>query len=420
MSHFFNEIIDNAIEAIFYNHNIENAHKALEDLKKIASEGDADAMYLVARCYAGKDFCWKYFEFPENNVLVNKYLKESIINGSAIGVIGSMRAGALTEELERKMPFSSIKEAWNQVYEKAQNGNAFCQNMIGNSYYWLDIVHINNIDPNKYEDEESWKQFLNKMMKRSIPWYEKAFKNGMSFAGRNLITIYEKGEEGIIEPEPHKALEVEKLGASLGYPEWKEKYGTRLIETDEDEKKGVELCRVAAEEGQKIGWYEVARAYQRGKAYPIDYKKSLQAAENGIGCMDDFNCCEIAAELYLGDYVGVEKNYERAVYLLERAKQQGSEYVITRLAFCYLLGLGCKKDVEKALLLMNDIINEDEDFEDEYLNYCLGFIFSEGIQVKKNIKKAIQFWEQDADTFKPSKEAIQQYKRTWYGKWIKK
>lgn len=419
MDFFFNETIDNAIDAIFYKHNIEKAHKALEDLKKLADKGDADAMYLIARCYGGRDFCWKYFNFPKNDALVYKYLKESIINGSAIGVIGSMRAGALTDELERKMPFASIKEAWEQVYEKAKNGNAFCQNMIGNSYYWLDIIRINNIDSNSYDDK-SWIKFLRAMMKESIPWYEKAFENGVSFAGRNLITIYEEGEEGIIEPEPHKAIEVEKLGAKLGYPEWKEKYGTRLIETDEDEKKGVELCRIAAEEGQKIGWYEVARAYQRGKAYPIDYKKSLEAAENGIDCVDDINCCEIAVELYLEEYEGIEKNYERAVYLLEKSKDTNRDSIIPKLAFCYLLGLGCPQNTDEALNLIKDLIEDDVD--DKYLDHCIGVMFAEGIGFKKNIKKAIAFWQKNVDeeNFSFSKYALNQYKRTWYGKWVKK
>ena len=50
-----------------------------------------------------------------------------------MGVLGAMRCGMLTPEMEEAMPFASLREAWNAVYEKAQAGCLFAMNMIGNT-----------------------------------------------------------------------------------------------------------------------------------------------------------------------------------------------------------------------------------------------------------------------------------------------
>ena len=48
------------------------------------------------------------------------------------------------------MPFATLKEAWNAVYEKAQAGCLFAMNMIGNTYFWLDVVRIENKGPQDF------------------------------------------------------------------------------------------------------------------------------------------------------------------------------------------------------------------------------------------------------------------------------
>ena len=46
--------------------------------------------------------------------------------GSAAAVLGALRMDLLTPELKEIMPFDSIKEAWEVICEKAENGCAFC------------------------------------------------------------------------------------------------------------------------------------------------------------------------------------------------------------------------------------------------------------------------------------------------------
>lgn len=419
MKYWFNEIVDSAIAAIYYDFNIEKAQEAMQKLETAANNNDADAMYLLARCYGGKDFCSVYYEFPEDALKMKKYMEKSIINGSALGVIGSMRSGMLSEQMKKEMPFSSLLEAWEQVYAKAEAGCAFCQNMVGNAYYWLDILDITETNESNFENQELWFNHLHKMVKQSIFWYEKAFQNGMSFSGRNLVNLYENGGAyELCSPDVNKAIAIEKLGAELGYPEWKEKYGTRLIETGKDERRGVQLCEEAALQGYKIGWFEVAMAYQRGNAFPIDYKKSLEAAENGIGWINDYNCCELAIRLYMGNYYGITQNYKRAFQLLKRLESQGNEWGFDRLAFCYAHGYGCSQDSHKALDLLEYLWENEEDTY--YMDYTYAFLLANGLGVEQDIQKAAKIWHSIRKDFPLAEEALQGYKRTLFGKWIKK
>ena len=179
-----------------------------------------DAMYLLARCYGGRDFCWKDFGFPEDEDKMEKYMRMSILGGSAMGVVGSMRAGMLSAELEREMPFANIKEAWDIVYQKARSGSGFCQNMIGNSYYWLDIVRIEGRTEEQFSNFRQWIDYLRNMMLESIPWYEEALRNKIGMAGRNLVNLYRDGEEALqIKPQPQEAVKILKMGAELGLGE---------------------------------------------------------------------------------------------------------------------------------------------------------------------------------------------------------
>ena len=69
-------------------------------------------------------------------------LHQAISLGSAAAALGALRMDMLTPELREIMPFDHINEAWEIILEKAENGCPFCQYMIGNIYYFLDIIEI--------------------------------------------------------------------------------------------------------------------------------------------------------------------------------------------------------------------------------------------------------------------------------------
>ncbi len=414
MNTYFNPIVDEAVEVLYYSYDIVRGQEVFKKLQKAAQEGDADAMYLLARCYAGDCYCWEGFGFPEDDAQVEKYMRMSILGGSAMGVIGAMRTGMLSKELERKMPFSNLKEAWDIIYKEAKVGSGFCQNMIGNTYYWLDIIRIEGRDVNQFLDLEEWRDYLRQMMLESIPWYEEALRNKVSIAGRNMVNLYEEGDEDLqIVPQPEKAIEVIKLGAELGLMEWMYYYGRHLTRTQGREEEGVHWYKRAAETGMKSAWYEVAYAYEEGIGVAKNLKKALEYAEKGLGTKNDVRCSRIIGAISFEGAEGVPKNYEYAVHMLEHARAQGDPYDNDYLAVCYAMGYGCQKDLQKAKQLLEEI-----DYRSNYTKFVWGLLHIEGVGVKKSIKEAISYWKSVEGECLLVEKALVQYKKTLYGKWV--
>ncbi len=438
MNTYFNQIVEEAIQALYCSYDIARGQEAFKKLQKASNEGDVDAMYLLARCYGGCDFCWKDFgfpededkmgkymrmsilggsamgvvgsmragmlsaelerempfaniKFPEDEDKMGKYMRMSILGGSAMGVVGSMRAGMLSAELEREMPFANIKEAWDIVYQKARSGSGFCQNMIGNSYYWLDIVRIEgrteeqfsnfrqwidylrvyqkarsgsgfcqNMIGNSYywldivriegrtEEQFSnfrqWIDYLRSMMLESIPWYEEALHNKIGMAGRNLVNLYRDGEEALqIRPQPQEAVKILKMGAELGLGEWMYHYGDHVSQIEGCEEEGVYWYKRAAEAGVKNAWYDMAYAYYWGEGVPKDLRKALEYAQKGLESSLDADCRGIMGAIYFEGGQGLPKDYVRAVQMLEQARAKGSSLYNDCLAVCYAMGYGVPK-----------------------------------------------------------------------------
>ncbi|MCI8649868.1 MAG: sel1 repeat family protein [Anaerotruncus sp.] len=414
MGKYFSDVVEQGIADIYYCYDKERAAAALQPLINAAAAGDGDAAYLVSRCLSGPQYSWTYHTFQENDEGVEYYIRQSIRNGSAIGVLGSMRCGMLTPEMEAIMPFDSIQDAWNVVLEKAENGSQFCQNMIGNTYFWLDIVRIEGKDADSFPNKKAFASYLRECTLACIPWFEKAFRNGMGFAGRNLYNLYKSGEEGLVEPQPEKADEVEQLGASLGYPDWQEQYGKRLLKTKGKEQEGLALCEAAAAKGQLSAWYSVANAYKQGKIVPKDLQRAMAYCEKGLEDPKAIGCANIAGEMYYLGKDGIAQDYAKAVELFERAHRQNNDWGNDMLGTCYLFGYGCEKNPVRARELF-----EEADYTSELIQYGLGLIYADGLGVKEDIKKGVEYLQKAKD-YAPAQEALRRFKKTMFGKWVRK
>ena len=140
MGKYFSDVVDKAIEDLYYCCNNDKAKAAADALLSAAKDGDGDACYFLSRCFSGPCYSWEYHPFEENEAAAYAMLHQAISLGSAAAVLGALRMDMLTPEFKEIMPFDNIKEAWDVIYEKAENGCAFCQYMIGNAYYYLDII----------------------------------------------------------------------------------------------------------------------------------------------------------------------------------------------------------------------------------------------------------------------------------------
>ena len=411
MASYFSPVVDKAIEDIYYCYDNERAAAAVQALADASNNGDGDASYILSRCVSGPQYSWEYHPYKADDDVAEALVRKSITQGSAAGVLGAMRIGALTPEMEEAMPFDSLQQAWEGIYEKAEAGSPFCQNMIGNTYFWLDIPRIQNKGEEDFPSPAAFGQYLRETTLACIPWFEKAFKGGMGFAGKNLYNLYHDGEKGWLEPQPEKATEVAKIGADLGYPDWQMRYGAELMKLKGREAEGLDYCLRAAKQGQLSAWYHVGRAYKEGIGVAKDARYAMECFEKGLADPAATGCPNLAGEMYFYGQNGIPQDYARAVQLFEMAHTNGNNWGNDMLGICYLLGQGCPQDPARAKALF-----EEAKYSSDLKNYGLGLIYADGMGVSEDIKKGVEYL-QKAGNYKPAKEALLRFKKTLFGKW---
>ena len=305
MGKYFSDAVDQALEDIYYCYDAQRAAAAIQPLTDAAGAGDGDAAYLLFRCACGPDYSWEYHLFQENQDAAFRFLRSSVLQGSAMGVLGANRGRMLTPELEEavRARFTSLKGAWNAVYEKAEAGCLFAMNLIGSSYYWLDIVQMEGKKAGDFPSQEEFDAYLRENILKSVPWFEKAFRGGMGVAGRNWYNVYHQGQEGLLSPDRKKAEEIACLGAELGYPDWQEMYGNWIKDEPGQGQRAAEFFQSAAGQGQLSAWFYLGMLYYEGKFIPQDRPRALKCFEASVARSANSAC--MAGVLYYSGEGGV-------------------------------------------------------------------------------------------------------------------
>ncbi len=408
----FSPAVEQAIADICYCYDNQRATAALPLLQKAARAGDGDAAFLLARCLGGPAYRWKYHAFPEDAHAEELLLQWSVRQGSAMGVLGALRADVLTDQLEAEMPFPSLKAAWEAVRTMAEEGCAFAASLIGDSYYWGDMLRIEKPDMDGMLRPEriAW---LRDNLNACIPWYEQAVRGGMGMAARNLFRLYLEGEEELVRPFPQEAWHLCRTCAEMGFPEWQARWGRRLRERGQAST-GADWSLKAARQGQLDAWYDVGLLYQEGTMVRRNVPFALECYER---CMEDpthAECRNRAGEILFLGRGGMEKDYARAVGYFEEAQALGSDWSSPYLGLCYLLGQGCDQEPERARPLL-----EQTSRPSNYRLYGLGLMYADGIGVKEDVRKGVGFLREAADNgFLPAKEELKRFRRSLFGRWV--
>lgn len=410
MGKFFSDEVEQALELIYYKLREQRGQEGFALLEKTYQNGDADAAYLLSRCYSGTQYVWKYHGFPVDDEKVGQLIHESIRRGSAMGVLGAMRCGEFDRQAEQEMPFANTKEAFNVIYEKAQAGEPFCQYMVGNVYFWGDVLDIEEEEMKKLAgNKKAMQAFIQKVNMESIDWFEKAFATGVYFAGNNLYQIFQNGNDGILPPKPQEAAKIPRRGAEYGYPTWQAGYGTDLEEAGKFEE-AVYWWAKAYEGGQKSVCFRLGRAAMQGKGMEKNARLAEKYLTDGLS-EDDFGCYNRLGELYFNGADGVPQNYARAVELFEEAKRRGSNWTNDMHAVAKIKGLGCAQNATQAKQLLEEM-SGDSDLK----NYGLGVIYAQGLGVPQDIKKGVSYLKK-APGLAWAREEMAKYKKGFLGKW---
>ena len=175
----FSNEVKQALNDIYYNVGTRKGAEGFALLEQASAAGDGDASCILARCLCGKQYVWPGHGFPVDDARVEQLLHKSVEQGSALGVLVCMRTGELTPALQRKMPFSSLQEAFDIVLEMAEAGDAFCQYTIGNTYFWWDFMEIQGKDRSSFSSDAKFKAYLKENISKCEDWFQKAFRGGI-------------------------------------------------------------------------------------------------------------------------------------------------------------------------------------------------------------------------------------------------
>lgn len=155
----FTDKTSRAIDLIWKSFDSEKIQAGYRLAQEAAEEGDPDALCVLGRCHLGSDYLWEEAGIDDDPVRASKLIKESVLAGSAIGVLTAMRCGELTPGVKRRMPFASEKEAFAKVHLEAQSGNGFCLFMIGNALFWGDYLTFEPEASKQFNSPEEYYAF---------------------------------------------------------------------------------------------------------------------------------------------------------------------------------------------------------------------------------------------------------------------
>ena len=111
---------------------------------------------------------------------------------------------------------------------------------------------------------------------------------------------------------------------------------------------------------------------------------------------------------------GVQQDYAKAFQLLSFAYEQGNTWGIYYLGKCCFEGWGTPQDYEKARMFLEQV-----DWNNSDTFYMLGYIYGRGLGVQADIPKAVSYL-QKAGSHSEAKAELLHYKKTFFGKWVRR
>ncbi|MDE7266234.1 MAG: hypothetical protein K2N89_02055 [Lachnospiraceae bacterium] len=405
--------VKQALEDIYYHERTGRGKEAFALLEKASAAGDGDASCILARCLCGRQYVWIGHRFPEDDDKAIALYRKSVEQGSALGVLIAMRCGELTPALEKKMPFANLQEAFDVVLEQAQDGEAFCQYVIGNCYFWWDFLRIQNKGSEDFPNPQAFKAYLKENISKCEDWFWKAFRGGMYFAANNLNQYYTKGDEDIIKPEPAKAKDLWKMGAEYGHPYQQAVYADDLEAAGRKEE-ALEWFKKAAEGGHPGAWCDVGRCYAEGIGTAKDEAYSIECFEKDLAYEHINSFDRLGKAYYFGR--GVAQDYNKAFEMLSRGYNMGSKFGVFYLGKCCFEGWGTPRDYGRARMFLEQV-----DWGYWEADYLLGMIYGRGLGVPEDVEKGVAYLQKAGDHAEV-KEEMRNYKKTLlgFGKWVRR
>lgn len=382
-----------AVDLIWTSFDKEEMRRGYAMLLDAAQRGEADALCFIGRCHLGEEFVWSGAGFATDEANASLLIKKSALMGSATGVLMAARTGNFTPSVKREMPFASFKEAYEEILEQAERGNAFCQYMIGNVYYWGDYLLVEPELAKRFKNVDDYNQFAYPIAR---DYYERSFRGRIAAGWGNYQNIWKSGlAKDNSELYEHYFLKLAEISPVVCCA-----YGIYLGQVKKDMKGALDYYIQAAQRGDIQATFNAGCCYDSGSGVEQDVDMAFRFYEvAAIGG-------EPGAQWQVGYYYfdgwgSVEQDYAKAVHWFKEAYDNpkgGYELKsVAYLAICYQEGLGVVQDYDVAFLYLQEV----EDSVDELWNpinamvlNALGVAYANGLGTEQDIDLGLNYFRE--------------------------
>lgn len=382
-----------AVDLIWTSFDREEMRRGYKMLVQAAEQGDADALCFIARCHMGAQYVWSGGGFAVDDTNASVMMQRSAVKGSASGVLCCVRSGNFTPAVQRDMPFVSFKEAFDDIREHADRGNAFCCYMIGNAFFYGDYLMAYPELAKKYKDLNAYNAFAYPMARH---YYERSFHGRVCAGYGNYIDIMESGLADIpketYEAYSRALAEISPLVCAL--------YGSYVFSQLKNPELAVSYFIKSAQRGEPHGIYLLGVSYQIGKGIEEDYSKAMElykiaATGNHPGAQWQLG------QAYFYGWEHVEQDYGTAVEWFLKAYDNPTDgcrlAAAAYLGICYQDGLGVEQDDDVAYGYLEKVEDSLDSIKDDpvigLLFNALGVAYAYGRGTDKDVVSGLRFFE---------------------------
>ncbi|BBU35627.1 hypothetical protein VEIS1202513_01480 [Veillonella sp. S12025-13] len=431
MSFYFTDQIQQSFNKIFHqcNKDIAWAGKAeLDTLVKLDEEGQkipgiGDVYAILARVYSGPQFTWIEAGFPEDDTKAYSYLHTAIRKGSAIAILQAMRtSGALTPTIEKELPMTK-NQAFQRVYEGAQNGCSYCAYAIANVFQWGDYQFLPSARKIVNEGEPSGvvhflkslfvqvdqHRLANKVTAIAQQWLHKSAAAGLVIAYRNLRLTYAE--------QDNRAMEEQVIfeGAAAGLPLMMYLAGD-ICKSRGEHERALEYFERGAAMNNGMCLREVAEYYAKpcesNKRIPQNIQKALKYYERAAISPDYLDFDDHAYVTMQAIIIrtlnidGQSQDWSRIAHLLQQPAIYTLDAIWPYLAYVFTFKKGNTHAMRSAIECINQASKCHDrygsyDYADHLWQLAAGYCYEIGAFTKEpDLDQAVTFYEHARESIK--------------------
>lgn len=385
--------------------------KAVAALEALAGQGNATAMFHLARWYR------MGYGVPVNSQLGLDWYRRGMEAGELRCLVNMARNTALTDPQAAALMFQHAVEQgyanahcfWADIDLKnkeehlrlaADHGSAFALFTYAN--YLLEVGPADARDGHlqwmrRAAEAGDGSACLRMAYEYAYPsaggtvdreaaelWLRKGVRLGdmgcVGLLGRHLMGTYD-------DPQDEGLMYLQRA-CTLGDAIAQTTLGFQMLwwgQTQRDQSIGLQWLRTAAEQGHKLAMFRLGEAYEKARGTDAN---ALEAAKwYALGAeLGHADCQAALGALHLGHHITPEDPV-RAHELFQMSSLQGNLWGVYLLGSSYALGYGVKKN-EKAAV---ECFQRGADDDDARCSFRLGHAYLFGIGVDKNVGSAIKW-----------------------------